>query len=339
MRTSAKKLKIIGVTIFSLGLALLATGWIMGANFMLYLDGVNVRFANEHSVTLSSNLEFSSISITSNIADIEIIATNSPFSASFLTYFNDVHFNYSIERDTLVIEIYKTPSLLLPIGFISMKSTLTMNIPSELTLYSVAINNSSNNTMIDGINSSHLRIDSTSGNVGIYGTNSALGNIYLVDGSGIFNNVNFSLLEFGSVSGNNTFTNSVFNEIIASSGRDANFIFYNCDAYSFRVNTRYGTITAEDLTTNIMYVHNVFGNVTLAGTFNNRSEISNNTGNTTLIIAASETDFGYNLSTHGNVSINGEVVARTLADRGASNHLRVISRSGNIMVTFSDDMY
>ena len=337
MKKSSNKLRIIAITIFSLGLILLATGWVMGANFMLYIDGGSIRFANEHSVSLSNNLEFSSISITSNIADIEITATAVSFSANFFTYFNNVNFNYYVEHGTLFIEISKEASFIFPIGFTAIESKLVLNIPNELALNMVTVNNFSNDTLIEGITTSYLRINSISGNANVYDVNSDLGSIHLVNGNGLFNNATFSLLEFASVDGSNTFIDSAFSEIIAGSGGEANFSFYNCAVSSFNINTRYGNIIAEDLVTNEMVVHNIFGDIILTGNFNGRSEISNNSGNTTLHIAGAETEFGYNLTTRGNVFINGNTVIGTLADRAVPNHLRVISRTGNIIIMFLED--
>jgi len=336
--SSSKKLKIAAITSFCLGVILLATGWLMGASFALYVASTGIEFPSKHSFSLGSNLEFTSINITSNIADIEITSTNSVFSASLVTYFNDVYFSYSVERGTLFITIEKDTNLLLPVGFSSIESLLTVNIPNGMALDRFVINNFSNNTLIEGINTSELLVTSTTGNISIFSVNSTWGSIFLTHGNGAFYDVTFELLEFGAIYGNGTFTNSMFDEIIAGSSNQGSFSLYNIHADIFSINTRYGYIMANGISTNSLSVRNVFGDISLSGSLNGRTEVSNNHGNITLYIQGSEAEFGFNLSTQGNVFINNELVARTLADRPTNDHLRIINRIGNIMVTFLNDL-
>jgi len=332
--STAKKWRIIALFCFALGVVLFIVGWLMGSNFMLYVDSTGVRFANEHTASISSGLEFNSLNISSNIANIELNVVDGPFSTDLFTHFNNVELVYYVERGTLFINVEKRSSFIFRAGFTPLESKVTVNIPSSIALNRVTINNTNDDTQLNGITADELFINSSNGNISLTNTQAEIAQIIIVDGDATLYNAIFELIEFEIENGIAEFENNKF-DVLTASSRFGSFYFENCHAEHFYVNTRYGNITAQSLTTNRMETISVFGDISLSGNFFGRTNISNNRGNTTVYVDEHETEFSFNFITLGYVFINSYQADRTMVTNNTPHHLRISSHSGNINVNFA----
>jgi hypothetical protein len=333
-----RNIRIAAIACAAAGFVMFLSGWLMGADFALYFDNGGIRFAREHTASFGENLSFTSLFITSNIADIEITASHEPFSADFVTFYNNVEITYEIEGTSLFIDIEKPPSFLIPLSFAPINSVLRLNIPYSMNLDLIMINNTNDDTAITGISITDLFISSKNGCVRL--TDMSGDTVYaeLNYGNGTFDGVRFGYFEFGSTYGNGTFSGSEFDSITAGSQR-GNLSFTDCRAANFHGSSRYGLITADNVTSTALFVFNTFGDIELEGDLTGWVEISNGSGRTTINLRRPESEYTYNLGTRGNVFVNGAVPLFSLIDRDTPNHLRVICSGGDIFINFSTNTF
>ena len=344
MNKPGKRIIISAIACFVVGVMSLTIGLLMGANFRVYIDSGGVRFAEEISLNVYPDSPFTSITVHSNIADVEITAADS-FSASLFTNYGDVEVSYYVFDGTLHIYIEREAMVWLYPGFVRPKSVLSINMPKEPEIPRISVTNTNYDISITGLNVSEIVINSTNGEVNLYRVYAYFAEISALRGGGLYEDNEIEFFHLRTYSGTSEFVGNNFYELRTSS-QDGSFMFDGCRAEWFNANTRGGNITATNIETGYLSPHgeasghiniiNTFGNISITGIFNGRDNTINSTnGDISITHYAMPGTVDYRLATtHGRIYINGERSYRTVVDNGAISHMRVLSRLGDIRFSY-----
>jgi len=328
----------ISLILMLVGIVLMVIGFLLGPKSGIYLYKNGISFDDRELVTIKeSDLDiFTSIDISSNYSNIEIIESDS-YGLEIRTIDN---VKWSIENDSLKIDyskksIKKFFSLDLS-NFFRENEYIKVYLPKGALLDSLKIDADAGNININNIPINDIYIDSDFGDITINNlktinmsvANNA-GNLTCkkIDAEQIILNS-----DFGDMSLKDINTNSI--NIESNAG---NVTLNNCNTKNLSVQSDFGNVSANNIVSTITDVTVNAGNITLDGDFLGNTKLKADFGNISFNTKQDKSYYTYNFSVDfGNVSIDGKKVSHITSSSSVSSDsvLDVSVNSGNIGVYF-----
>lgn len=284
------------LTMAVIGAALMAAGYVLGAEMSVYIDFGGLHIGNEERGMQSQPDigKVTDIEIDVLSADIEIVPSDK-FGFDISSRDN-APITYTLEGGRLKISQALMRSLrLVNLDFDFTNDTVTVYVPESEALNNVSIKTLSGTINIGELNCRRLEMSMASGNTKIYRAMAKELNVHSVSGDVALN---------------------------------------QCEAENFGFVLASGKLTADGLQSNGLSVNLTSGDANISGRFNGSNSIKVLSGDVNMKIYGEEDDYNRTVSlVSGDVHING-TKSNASVRNSADNDLIIDITSGDVKIEF-----